>query len=104
MNGSHLVREARRRMGMSQTDLARRVGTTQSAIARLEGGSGAPSLERITDLIRACGLDLSVRLVEMDDHDWTMARRNLELDHEDRVAQLVGVVRLLEAGACDTTT
>lgn len=92
------MREARRRSGLSQAELARRVGTTQSAIARLESGAGAPSLERISELVSACGLDLSVRLVEHDDHDWTMARSNLDLSYEERVEQLLNTVRFIESG------
>jgi transcriptional regulator with XRE-family HTH domain len=66
MKGASLVREARRRAGMSQSELAARTGTTQSAIARLECGRSSPSFRRVTELIEACGLELRVRLVEPD--------------------------------------
>ena len=48
-----LLREAR---GMSQGDLAERMGTTQSAIARLEAGGTYPNfqtLERVGHALRA---------------------------------------------------
>jgi transcriptional regulator with XRE-family HTH domain len=64
MDGASLVREARRRTGLSQSELAARTGTTQSAIARLERGRSSPSFRRVTQLIEACGLELRVRLVE----------------------------------------
>src|ERR1051326_7790937 len=38
-----LVREARTRAGLSQRALARRARTTQSVVARIEGGTTSPS-------------------------------------------------------------
>jgi transcriptional regulator with XRE-family HTH domain len=61
VDGSELVREARKRAGLTQAELAARVGTTQSAIARLERGTSL-TLERVIRLVRACGYDLQVRL------------------------------------------
>jgi transcriptional regulator with XRE-family HTH domain len=83
--GNDLVREARRRAGLSQRELAERAGTTQSAIARLETGASAPSLDTVLRLVRLCGLDLEVALVERDDSDWTQARRLLELTPAQRL-------------------
>ncbi len=60
------MREARKRAGLTQAELAARAGTTQSAIARLERGDYAPTLARLTELIRACGFDFSIRLVAND--------------------------------------
>ncbi len=72
--GNDLVREARRRAVLTQTELAARAGTTQSAIARLESGRTSPSLETVLALVRHCGLDLDVALVEPDDADtWQAA-------------------------------
>lgn len=62
MDGATLVREARRRAGLSQAELAARAGTTQSAIARLERGRSSPSFRRVGELVGACGLELRVRL------------------------------------------
>ncbi|MEX0755357.1 MAG: helix-turn-helix transcriptional regulator [Actinomycetota bacterium] len=98
MKGAHLVREARRRAGLTQADLADRAGTTQSAIARLERGGSAPSLEHIVDLVRSCGLDLRVRLVDLDDDDWALARQNLALDPDERVERMLASVRFAQAG------
>ena len=38
---------ARSRAGLTQSDVAERMGTTQSVIARLEGGKAAPSSKRL---------------------------------------------------------
>ena len=67
--GNDLVREARRRAGLTQRELAGRVGSTQSSLARLESGRTAPSFESVLHLVRACGLDLDVMLVEREDDD-----------------------------------
>lgn len=64
MDSGAVVREARLRAGLSQTDLARRAGTTQSSIARLEGGASAPSFERVRELVAACGLELGIWVAE----------------------------------------
>jgi ribosome-binding protein aMBF1 (putative translation factor) len=37
------IAKARRRSGLSQAELARRMNTTQSTVARLESGRGQPS-------------------------------------------------------------
>jgi len=98
MNGSQFVREARRRAGLSQAEVASRAGTTQSAIARLESGRSAPSLERITGLARACGFDLEVRLVPLDDSDRSVAQGNLRLGIDARVRQHAAALRFARAG------
>jgi transcriptional regulator with XRE-family HTH domain len=51
------------RAGLTQAQLAERVGTTQSAIARVERGRTVPSLARVRELVTACGLELRIRLV-----------------------------------------
>lgn len=93
-----MVREARRRAGLTQEELARRTGTTQSAIARIERGRTAPSLERLREIVRACGLDLELRLVPLDDSVWSVARTNLSLSVDARVRQHQAALRLARAG------
>ncbi len=52
--GDH-VRSVRLRHGVSQRSLARRAGTTQAAISRIESGLEAPSFERFTQLLLVLG-------------------------------------------------
>lgn len=59
------MREARERAGLTQAALAGRVGTTQSAIARVENGA-EPTLPRLADLLAACGVTLQIRLARFD--------------------------------------
>ena len=54
--------EARREAGLSQSEVARRIGTTQSAIARLENAHHMPSLEMLTRYAAALGRRLDIRL------------------------------------------
>jgi len=57
-----LVR-ARTDAKLSQAELARRMGTTQSAVARMEGGSISPSLTTLRRYAAATGARLQLELV-----------------------------------------
>ena len=60
------VLAARKAAGLTQADIARRIGTTQSAIARLESGSGKhlPSLATLHKYAGAVGCRVEIRLVK----------------------------------------
>src|SRR6266540_1190453 len=51
---------ARLAVGLTQAELAARVGTTQSAIARLESGSVAPTIETLSRLADMLGLRFEI--------------------------------------------
>lgn len=55
--------DARVRAGISQTELARRMGTKQSAIARIEAAGTSPSVEMLNRLAQATGHRLEIQLV-----------------------------------------
>lgn len=57
------VSERRAVMGMSQRELAELVGTTQSAIARLERGGRPPRIDTLLRIAEALDCELSVELV-----------------------------------------
>jgi ribosome-binding protein aMBF1 (putative translation factor) len=57
-----LVR-ARVRAGLSQAELAARMGTSQSAIARLESGQTLPSTKTLLRFAKATGSKVHVRLL-----------------------------------------
>jgi transcriptional regulator with XRE-family HTH domain len=61
-----LLRETRRRHGLSQRRLALRAGTSQDAISRIERGVESPSLVRFTQILLAMGerLELTVEPLE----------------------------------------
>ena len=60
-----LVR-ARAAAKLTQAELARRLGTTQSAVARLEGGGVSPSLRTLRRYAEATGTRLTVGLAPLD--------------------------------------
>lgn len=51
---------ARTRAKLTQAELAERMGTSQSAIARMESGKAAPSLTTLRRLAKATGLKLEI--------------------------------------------
>lgn len=57
------VAERRMAMGLSQRELAELVGTTQSAIARLERGGRPPRIDTLLRIAEALDCDLNVELV-----------------------------------------
>jgi transcriptional regulator with XRE-family HTH domain len=98
VRGGAIVREARRRAGLTQAELAERTGTTQPAIARIESGASEPSFHRVVQAVRACGLDLIPSVREPDPSDWSVASGNLALTPAERVANHQRAVRFAEAG------
>ncbi len=52
---------ARSRAGLTQTELARKMGTTQPVVARMEGGRVQPSLQTLQRLAKATGSRLLIR-------------------------------------------
>jgi transcriptional regulator with XRE-family HTH domain len=95
--GGDLVREARRRAGLTQAELASRAGTTQSAIARWESGRTAVSLDDVRRLVCLCGFDLEVMLAPRDDSDMAQAARLAALSGRERMDRHARVIRQLAA-------
>jgi uncharacterized protein len=57
------VRSARRQAGLSQAELGRRAGVTQSVISAYESGTRQPSLPTLARLIEAAGSVLDIRVL-----------------------------------------
>jgi transcriptional regulator with XRE-family HTH domain len=98
MEARAMVREARRRAGLTQRKLAGLVGVSQPTVARIESGASQPTVELVDRLVRACGLELRVSLAERDDADWSVASANLRLDPDARVRQHRAALRFARAG------
>jgi predicted transcriptional regulator len=55
--------KARERAGMTQAQVARRMGTTQSVVARIESGQNPPNLKTLERYADAVGRRIEVKLV-----------------------------------------
>lgn len=62
MELAETVYRARESAGLTQAELARRMGTTQSAIAAIESGARTPTVDLLERLARACGARLTIRI------------------------------------------
>jgi ribosome-binding protein aMBF1 (putative translation factor) len=60
------VSARRRELGLSQAELARVCGTTQSAIARLESGGRPPRIDTLLKLAHALDCELHIELRPTD--------------------------------------
>ena len=98
MSSGSLIREGRLRAGLTQTEVAARVGTTQSAIARWEAGKAQPSLETLTRILRACGLDLRLALQPYDPDEASLLERKLAQSPADRLDELTRTLAFIRAG------
>jgi len=58
------VRQLRESHGLSQRELAERMHTTQSVIARLEAGGSKPSLSTLERVANALGTSVDIRFRE----------------------------------------
>lgn len=57
--------EARANAGLTQAEVAERMGTTQSVVARLEGGGSLPSMKTIQRFAEATGTRPEIKLVHL---------------------------------------
>ncbi|MGH9341059.1 MAG: helix-turn-helix domain-containing protein [Acidobacteriota bacterium] len=95
-----LLREARMRAGLSQRELAKRAGTAQSVVARIERGLSSPSWETLARLVAAAGFELQARLSlrpAAHSHMLDDVARILSLTPEERLAEVRNVNRFLAA-------
>ena len=58
------VADRRKKRGLSQADLAALVGTTQSAIARLESGGRPPRIDTLLRIANALDADPHIELLD----------------------------------------
>jgi transcriptional regulator with XRE-family HTH domain len=95
---SDIIRRARELSGLSQRELARLAGTTQSVVARIERGQTSPTWDTIERLLRAAGLELDARLTLLPvahSHMLEDVPRILALTPEERLRELGHLSRFL---------
>ncbi len=91
-----VLRDARRRAGLSQTELARRLGTTQSVISRWEHGHDTPRTDTLATILRACGWEADLVLRPRDTGvDRAQIQNSLRLSPEQRLQSSTNVSRML---------
>jgi transcriptional regulator with XRE-family HTH domain len=100
MSGGAIVREARRRAGISQQELARRLRTQQPVVARWETGRRAPDFNTVTAALEACGFELGISLTPLDASDDLAIAKGLSLTPAERLRRNEGLLRA-EAWAQD---
>jgi transcriptional regulator with XRE-family HTH domain len=64
-----MVRAARLRSGISQRQLARRAGTTQASISRIENGLEEPTVARLAQILAGLGWRMAIDLEPIEVHD-----------------------------------
>jgi transcriptional regulator with XRE-family HTH domain len=93
-----LLRQARTRAGLSQRALARRAGTAQSVIARIESGQTSPTWETLERLLDAANVDLSAQLeprVVVGSHMLDEVAGILRMTPEQRLQEVKNVSEFL---------
>ncbi len=58
MSAASILRHARRKANLSQRELGRRAGTTQTTISRIEKGLISPRFDTLERLLDSCGFQL----------------------------------------------
>lgn len=96
MRADLLIRDARRAAGLTQAELADRLGISQSAIAKLEREGSNPTVETLDRVLRPTGhrlqLIASAWRTAIDEPgpsiDVSLVRQHLRLDPGRRIAEL----------------
>jgi transcriptional regulator with XRE-family HTH domain len=87
MSPATVIRNARRAAGLSQAELAARLATTQSAVARLERPGSNPRVETLDAALRATGHRLALESTPVGAGlDEDQIRSRLDLTPAERLA------------------
>lgn len=95
-----LVAQARKRAGLTQRELARRAGTAQSVVARIERGQTNPGAETLRRLLGEAGFELRVELRPRrasQNHMLADVARILSLGPEERLREVGNAARFVAA-------
>jgi transcriptional regulator with XRE-family HTH domain len=84
-----VIRDARRRAGLSQAELANALGTTQSAVSRWERGHDTPRADTLVAILRACGYEADLVMRPRDTGvDRAQIRDMLRRSPENRLREV----------------
>lgn len=96
LGSGRLIREARRLGGLTQAELARRLGTTQSAVSNWERGVDIPRVDTLARILEACGFEADLTFRRLDDVDRAQLRQNLAMTPAARLESVRNVSKLRE--------
>src|SRR6266487_1255203 len=99
-SAAEILLQARTRAGLSQRALARRAGTAQSVIARIEQGRTSPTWETLQRLLAALGLEVNAQLeprVVVGSHMLEDVPRILRLTPEQRLEEVKNLSEFLSS-------
>jgi transcriptional regulator with XRE-family HTH domain len=98
MNTGALIRRARLDSGLTQGQLAARLGVSQGAVAQLERAAANPTIATLERALRATEHRLELRLLSAEPSvDLTLLREALLLTPADRIAAAERLVRDADA-------
>lgn len=85
MRADLLIRDARRAAALTQSELAARLGVSQSAIAKLEREGCNPTVETLDRTLRAAGFRLQLIAPAWGGIDQSLIRQALERSPAERI-------------------
>lgn len=89
MEADALIRQARSAAGLTQAGLARRLGTSQPAIVKLERPGANPTVRTLDRVLRATGHQLELSAPTWSPGiDESLIRKQLELPPAERLREL----------------
>jgi transcriptional regulator with XRE-family HTH domain len=91
MTSAQIIREARLKAELTQTELAGRLGRDRAQLARWETGGQEPSFENLQAVVEACGFVLKLEIAEREEDPQLDTEINTSLVHapQQRVQALL---------------
>ncbi|MGB2758016.1 MAG: helix-turn-helix transcriptional regulator [Acidimicrobiia bacterium] len=102
MNSATLIRTARNRAGLTQAQLAARLGTYQPVISAYENGQREPSIEMLRRIVGGAGSQLRIELKRCESSTSGVVSDDLALTsprhHADALVDVLLLADALPAG------
>ena len=95
MRAADLLKRARSDAGLTQRELAARVGVPQSAVARIESGAADVRVGTLDRLLRACDAEVSLRPLPGRGVDRSLIRALLRRSPAERLDAAIAAGRLV---------
>ena len=90
-----LIRDSRVYEGLTQQELATRLGTSQSAVSAWESGRENRRVDTLAKILQACGFEASLVLRHRDDIDQSQIGLHLAMTPAQRVTHLASGARAI---------